>query len=66
LEGIPKPSPVEGGALLVEVLSEPIEKKGARVTANFSLLGRMADITPNQTGLFYISRYKSKRATSFN
>ena len=55
LEGIPKPSPIEGGALLVEVLSEPIEKKGARVTANFSLGGRMADITPNQTG-YSISR----------
>ncbi|MFL2933692.1 MAG: ribonuclease E/G [Thalassobaculaceae bacterium] len=55
LEGIPKPSPAEGGALLVEVLSEPIEKKGARVTANFSLGGRMADITPNKTG-YSISR----------
>ncbi|MDC0399943.1 ribonuclease E/G [Alphaproteobacteria bacterium] len=55
LEGIPKPSPIEGGALLVEVLSEPIDKKGARVTANFSLLGSMADITPNQTG-YSISR----------
>ena len=55
LEGIPKSSPIEGGALLVEVLSEPIDKKGARVTANFSLGGRMADITPNQTG-YSISR----------
>ena len=55
LEGIPKPSPAEGGALLVEVLSEPIEKKGARVTVNFSLGGRMADITPNKTG-YSISR----------
>ena len=55
LEGIPKPSPIEGGALLVEVLSEPIAKKGARVSAKFSILGRMADISPNQTG-FSISR----------
>ena len=65
LEGIPKPSPIEGGALLVEVLSEPIDKKGARVTANFSLLGRMADITPNQTG-YSISRdikAKGRRAS---
>ena len=65
LEGIPKPSPIEGGALLVEVLSEPINKKAARVTANFSLLGRMADITPNQTG-YSISRdikAKGRRAS---
>ena len=65
LEGIPKPSPIEGGALLVEVLSEPIDKKGARVTANFSLLGIMADITPNQTG-YSISRdikAKGRRAS---
>ena len=65
LEGIPKPSPIEGGALLVDVLAEPIDKKGARVTANFSLLGRMADITPNQTG-YSISRdikAKGRRAS---
>jgi len=65
LEGIPKPPPMEGGALLVEVLSEPIDKKGARVTANFSLLGKMAVITPNQTG-YSISRdikAKGRRAS---
>ena len=65
LEGIPKPSPIEGGALLVEVLSEPIDKKGARVTANFSILGTMADIAPNQTG-YSISRdikAKGRRAS---
>ena len=50
---------------MVEVLSEPIDKKGARVTANFSLLGRLANITPNQTG-YSISRdikAKGRRAS---
>ena len=68
LEGIPKPSPVEGGALLVEVLSEPIDKKGARVTANFALLGKLADINPDQTG-YSISRdikAKGRRASIRN
>ena len=38
LEGIPKPSPIEGGALLVEVLSEPIDTQSPDVVEDVVLL----------------------------
>lgn len=41
----------EGQALLVQVVKDPIGEKGARLSANVTLPGRLLVLVPNQTGV---------------
>lgn len=41
----------EGDAVLVQVIKDPISEKGARLSANVTLAGRLVVLVPNQTGV---------------
>ena len=60
LEGVPDLMPVEGEAVLVEVLSESQSSKGPRVTASISLRGALANIYPMQNGYAISRNIKAK------
>jgi ribonuclease G len=41
----------EGDAVLVQVIKDPISEKGARLSANVTLAGRLVVMVPNQSGV---------------
>lgn len=41
----------EGDAVLVQVIKDPISEKGARLSANVTLAGRLVVLVPNQSGV---------------
>lgn len=41
----------EGEAVLVQVIKDPISEKGARLSANVTLAGRLVVLVPNQSGV---------------
>src|SRR6185295_19101416 len=41
----------EGEAIVVQVIKDPISEKGARLSANVTLPGRLVVLVPNQSGV---------------
>lgn len=41
----------EGDAVLVQVIKDPISEKGARLSANVTIAGRLVVLVPNQSGV---------------
>jgi len=54
----------EGEAILVQVIKDPISEKGARLSANVTLPGRLVVLVPNQSGVALSRRIEDESERS--